>query len=621
MRSTGLYALLFVVLAVSAVAPSHASRQATLVAGDYIRTSHASYQDIDMDSGQVEAMVAAVADMPAMSPVWTRAGLRNACRSPAQTGILSCNDAGFPTRVDAIGTGNGADKLSDHLANLTQLTYLSIAITSLSGTLPASWNSLSHLEYLYFSANPLFTGAIPDWSGMTSLKRCPLPFLFNQTEISPVPQWMAKLESISLSGVNFGTQDLPDSWFSSNTTTELSLNGVRWSGNIPAVLALNTVLRYLYIIMDTTSPTTLGAGKSIPTDLSATSLRAFAFQQHATSSFFPTAWPSSIETIQFFALPNMAGTIPQSLVNTPSLTEISVSEATNISGSLPGPSYLANSKMTTITLYNLGLTGSISPAWFSIPSLTSMLVSNMPSMNPFELGPFPSADDNLCGLQSLNLGSIQLSGTLPPALFSICPNLTVLNLHINNVVGAIPNDWSKSNGALSIKLSANRLTGTIPASMKWKSTDPSTFVAYDNLLTGSLPAGFANHNWRELDISFNNINVCTNIDTISSIPTCTFAPQVSSSNWCPCNSSWADVGCQAPAGDCSAAPSVGPSPLTALPPYTSGEPLPPAFYPPPPVAPTTPPRTAAVPTGTAPTNTFGFATILAAIASVALFLL
>lgn len=564
-------------------------RMASVTASVYrdFRDSPVSYNnpDVDMDATQIEAlMLAASNDMAPLATLWTQTNLLNACRSVASpSGILSCTDDGFPTVISvSIAPPPGSppvDRLSGSLANLTELSSLTLNLagSTLVATLPAAWGQLTHLTTLSLADAIQINGQFPaEWNNLTSLASLSMTCQFvDNVHIAP-PEWISRLTTVNLKGANFGPgADLPESWLTSSTLTTLVLQGIRWSGKIPESLASNSVIETLVLAQVQNGLN--GAYNPIPTDLSGmSSLKTFAMQFHPTKSVFPTSWPSSLVSLSLKGLPYMTGTIPQSLLDISSLTDLTLSSLVTLGGSLIGPSSPSLSNMQTLDITSVGFTGPVSSAWFFIPSLTAMYVSgSSASIAPFELGTLPPVDSGLCKLQTLVFSQMQLSGSLPPALFSVCPDLTFIDLSSNNLIGNLPTNWSKSNGVTQLDFSGNRFTGSIPSDTRWKTSDDLRLSLASNVLTGSLPVGINSIAWNLFDISGNNIDLCAGIGSVQPMNQCKMV-QLSNDNWCPCSSTWTDAGCDLVGADC-AVPSSGPSPLADLPPYTPGETLPPSY--------------------------------------------
>ena len=537
--------------------------------------------DIDMEATQIQALIdAAAIDMP-LATNWTQAELVDACRTPnSPTGILSCTDNGFPTVIALIATGDGSP--SRHLGGLTELTILNLTLSPpFTGSLPVAWRTLTHLTTLYFGPDLALTGQIPEeWSEMTSLTSLAIPF-DSSNILTSIPTWIGNLTTLRLQRANLEKRSLPNFLFTSQSLTTLTLENLRYDGNIPTELANNTILHNFYLSSFITA-----TGSTLASDLSGmTSLKSFTLINHAVKSEFPSVWPSGLVSLTLESIYLMTGTIPQSLFDSPSLTSITLDSLNTVTGSFPGPSDPSLSNMESIQVgYLRGLDGTISSSWFWIPSLTKFTVEVTPAMQPYELGPLPTVGSGLCKLKTLDLSETRLSGSLPPALFSICPDLETVDLYKNLLIGPIPNDWSQSNGLVgTFYASNNRLTGSIPAGMKFKDSNDIELDFYENRLTGTLPADLFAHDWALIDIERNDVDLCAagNVTIFSNIGYCGIK-QRTSENFCPCATFWNDAGCYP--GPCTT-PSVGFPPVADFPPYTPATPLPPAFYPPPPAEP------------------------------------
>ncbi|KAM3239298.1 hypothetical protein P3L10_014332 [Capsicum annuum] len=128
---------------------------------------------------------------------------------------------------------------------------------------------------------------------------------------------------------------------------------------------------------------------------------------------------------------------------------------------------------------------------------------------------------NISGLRTIALTNNNLSGSLPPNIGSILPNIERLFLgNLTNIVGTIPHSISNCSKLTILDLSANKLTGSIPNSLGYLTrlkllnlggnnltSDSSlsfltsltncrnlTFLSlYLNPLNGMLPASTGNH--------------------------------------------------------------------------------------------------------------------------------
>lgn len=94
---------------------------------------------------------------------------------------------------------------------------------------------------------------------------------------------------------------------------------------------------------------------------------------------------------------------------------------------------------------------------------------------------------NLHFMSLVDLSSNDLSGTIPPQVFSLT-GLNSLNLSHNKLMGGIPKEIGNMKNLESLDFSSNKLSGEIPQSMSNLS-----FLSYLNLsfnnFTGKIPSG------------------------------------------------------------------------------------------------------------------------------------
>lgn len=178
---------------------------------------------------------------------------------------------------------------------------------------------------------------------------------------------------------------------------------------------------------------------------------------------------------------NLVGTIPASLSNLTSLTQLRLSN-NQLKGSIPTPLLTS---LTVLLLDNNLLEGTIpTPLPTGLTTLylhTNQLKGTIPAL--------PS------GLTNCDLGGNQFTGTIPTPLPS---GLTNLRLGYNQLTGSIP---ALPSGLTQLWLNKNQLSGTIP-------TLPTRLIRLylqNNMFTGTLPS-FASLNSLTspyLDVSYN----------------------------------------------------------------------------------------------------------------------
>ncbi|KAM3239386.1 hypothetical protein P3L10_014420 [Capsicum annuum] len=136
---------------------------------------------------------------------------------------------------------------------------------------------------------------------------------------------------------------------------------------------------------------------------------------------------------------------------------------------------------------------------------------------------------NTSGLRNIDLSSNNLSGSLPPNLGSILPNIETLFLsELTNLVGTIPHSISNCSKLTKLELSGNKLTGLIPNSLGYLlpastgnlSTPLRTFVAVSCKIQGRIPNDFGNlSSLLDLILSGNNLvgSIAISIGNLSNL--------------------------------------------------------------------------------------------------------
>ncbi|XP_028785860.1 receptor-like protein EIX2 [Neltuma alba] len=96
-------------------------------------------------------------------------------------------------------------------------------------------------------------------------------------------------------------------------------------------------------------------------------------------------------------------------------------------------------------------------------------------------------DENLMFLHAIDLSSNNISGSIPPEMFSLA-GLQSLNFSHNQLEGNIPNEISNLNNLESLDLSSNQLSGEIPQGMAKLSFLGTLNLSFNNF-TGKIPSG------------------------------------------------------------------------------------------------------------------------------------
>ncbi|MFV0393408.1 MAG: hypothetical protein ACK5LC_03285, partial [Coprobacillaceae bacterium] len=153
---------------------------------------------------------------------------------------------------------------------------------------------------------------------------------------------------------------------------------------------------------------------------------------------------------------------------------------------------------TTISLNNQGITGTLS----GIENFINITILQLHT-NQLE-GSIPLNIGNMTNLVSLYLHTNQLSGTIPASITSLS-NLNLLYLSVNQLSGSIPSDIGDLN-ATKIYIQDNQLSGSIPTSIGSNTNLTHLNLARNNF-TGNIPSEIGNlTNLVQLSLAGNNLD-------------------------------------------------------------------------------------------------------------------
>ncbi|KAG6394507.1 hypothetical protein SASPL_145095 [Salvia splendens] len=116
----------------------------------------------------------------------------------------------------------------------------------------------------------------------------------------------------------------------------------------------------------------------------------------------------------------------------------------------------STNNVTTVTLSNMGFTGTLSPQIGNLKALNTLQLqgNGITGMIPEELG-------NLSSLTMLDLENNNLTGEIPSSLGNL-RRLTFLILNQNNLSGPVPESLSSLSNLVNLQLASNSLSGKIP---------------------------------------------------------------------------------------------------------------------------------------------------------------
>ncbi|PUZ51674.1 hypothetical protein GQ55_6G206900 [Panicum hallii var. hallii] len=360
---------------------------------------------------------------------------------------------------------------------LTELKYLDLSYSGLSGALPVENGQLSNLVALNLSG--------------LDLKNLSLHTLIDS---------LGNLQKLHLEGVNISASpaDLAHA-STTNTTSGLKELIMGWctitSGRFDTDLAnllfhskfANLVTLYLNgFDLKNLSLHTLISSLGNLQELYLEEVNIWWVSPSDLAHASSTNTTSSLKELSMWQCTIKGGHFDTVLTKLPFLSTL-ILDDTNISGPTPVPEHFADfSSLAVLRLYCCGLTGTF-PSWiFRIKSLMSLDVSE---------------NENLCGelpefiqgsaLQVLRLSGTKFSGKIPESIGSL-RNLTELDLSNCLFYGPIPS-FSQWPMISSVDLSGNNLTGSLPSDGYLSLHNLAEIDLSNNSISGAIPASLFSH--------------------------------------------------------------------------------------------------------------------------------
>lgn len=441
------------------------------------------------------------------------------------------------------------ETMPTEFGNMVNLTFLELAVNSLSGTIPTFLGNCVELEYLSLFDNQL-GGTVPTELG----KLTNLEIFYADTQlnmIGAVPDEVCKLVELA---------ENPDFYFDCRGNMGGAMDCSCFSDCCPAKLPL---------IISTPAPTgrtpspTPNTGTPSPTPLSCnqlannfecgTSTQVCALQQLFLSTdgcnwndftgwfdepdfcdwFGVTCNNGRVEELSFVNN-NLGGELPPELGDLTDVYFIELEE-NSISGVIP----TELGDLVALEVFgldgNFGITGPIPSQlgrltllyYFSAveTSLTSSLpteIGNMAALEVFDLtkdlnnnggitGALPTEFGKLANMASLLLFQASLSGTLPTEIGGM---VSIIEFDVSYqqsgspfLNGPVPTEIGKLVNAQSLVFSGNYLTGTLPTELG-NCVQLQFLQFFENELSGTIPSELGNLNdlvVLDLEIAFGNM--------------------------------------------------------------------------------------------------------------------
>ncbi|WVZ82230.1 hypothetical protein U9M48_029516 [Paspalum notatum var. saurae] len=413
---------------------------------------------------------------------------------PPELGVL------YELQVLNLNSNQLSGGIPETLGHLRSITYLHLYANNLSGSIPeAVVCNCSSLVSIDLRTNSL-TGTIPFSTRCQLLNLKKLTLFQNRLSggIPPATSNFTRLEWVLLQN-NFLGGVLPSQMFNRMPHLQylyLSNNNFSSDGE-------NTNLQpFLASLVNHTGLQELGVssngiGGKIPPNIgnvSSNNLSVLYLGDNKITGEIPGAIGNLLSLTDLCLFNNMLeGTIPSEIFQPRNLTRL-VLAGNNISGEIPKSIGLAKQLSIIHMSYN-GLHGAIPETMSNLTQLDFVVLDNNQLSGAIPPG--------LRCRMILDLSYNNLTGQIPTGLSSFH---TYLNLSNNLLEGPLQLEFGNMDMIQALDLSANRLSGAIPAQIK-VCLDLAYVNLSRNLLQGSLASSISTalRSLHVLDVSFNSL--------------------------------------------------------------------------------------------------------------------
>jgi Leucine-rich repeat (LRR) protein len=382
------------------------------------------------------------------------------------------------------------------LGAMTQLSSLYLRSNSLTGRIPTALFSVSSLQYISLARNSL-SELIPSFRNLTSLRGISLSDNQLTGSISDIGH-ATELLILDLNSNRLGEGDnaqglgrnIPEDLFSLTKLRYLFLGDNTFHGGISGSVGNLTLLRELDLHRNR-----LGGG--VPQSLYGLSaLRALYLDQAGLTGTISPAI-GSLRRLRQLSFDDNAftSTLPTSIGQL-SVLEIFAAQKNSFSGRIDNIFSQNNLKLELIDLSQNSLTGTLHPAFFLLPALSTVSLLGNCLRGSVSEQVCQSASLQLLLLDGMHSGTACQLTTYD--LFNAFPTYTAKNME-----GAIPACLFGMANLSTLHLSGNGFYGAIDDSLLLPGSRLHTLTMSHNRLTGTIPKRIQQWKFKELDLQYN----------------------------------------------------------------------------------------------------------------------
>ncbi len=382
-------------------------------------------------------------------------------------------------------------------SNQSNLKQLVLTLNQLEGTVPASFKELQHISIVSLSSNKLW-GKLLDWLSPFQLSHIShfggSSNLFSGT--FPVVTNLTNLIYLDLSDNNFHGL-LPDIFYHANGFEFLFISNNHFAGTLPlfppSIFDIDVdnnqfTGRIDHINWMNTNMTQLSTTSNYFTGPFPVSLCSLKTATFINLGFNYLTGSLAIKTCQSYLYTTVYELTLQGNFFTGSLHEIFNSSQTH--------------EMIALALSNNDFTGSISGKFLQSASTLGFYSIGSNCLS----GTLPDEICNLADLQGFSMDGASTSLRCRRQIVDL-PSLGLSAFFsIKQITGTIPSCLFELPILISLYLSGNAFTGTLPSSISFADSIYFKNISLSyNRLTGTIPLSWYNHKWDLLDLSYNKL--------------------------------------------------------------------------------------------------------------------